>query len=82
MTDGVTEAHNPSRELYGSARLQAALMRAAPGQTAAAVVEAVASDVEAFADGAEPNDDVTILALRWMGAASCPESRLPANTER
>ena len=69
VTDGVTEAHNPTRELYGSARLQKALMRAAVDQQASTVVEDVRHDVEVFADGAEPNDDVTILVLRWKGPA-------------
>ena len=56
---------------------------AAPRRTAREVVEALRADVSAFAAGAEPADDLTILALRWNGpagaagvnAASAPGSR-------
>ena len=70
VTDGVTEAMNPAGALYGSARVEAIL----PGlgrATASAreVVAALAADVEAFAAGAAPADDITILALRWRGPA-------------
>lgn len=70
VTDGVTEAQNPGRELYGHSRLTALLARlpqdAAPGR----VVEVIREDVGAFAAGAEPADDVTILVLRWRGPAA------------
>jgi len=68
ISDGVTEAQNLNRDFYGNSRVQHILLgfvsRAA---TARAVVEALRSDVEVFAAGAEPADDVTILALRWIG---------------
>ena len=38
--------------------------------TARDVVDALRADVEAFAAGAEPADDLTILALRWRGRAA------------
>jgi len=65
FTDGVTEAMNRRRELYGKARLEGLL-----GACAADVAEtlrAVTADVKAFADGAEPSDDITALALVWHG---------------
>ncbi|MGL6109471.1 MAG: CHASE2 domain-containing protein [Rubrivivax sp.] len=68
MTDGVTEAQTAAGDLYGSERLQRLLVqlqRDAAG--ARALVEAVNADVVAFAAGAEPADDLTILALRWNG---------------
>jgi hypothetical protein len=43
------------------------LQRDAAG--AKAVVEALRADVMAFAAGAEPADDLTILTLRWNGPA-------------
>ena len=67
MSDGVTEAQSPSGELYGPARvlrLVGALDRRAGARQ---VVQALRTDVLAFAEGAEPADDVTILALRWLG---------------
>ena len=63
-TDGVTEARSPAGQLFGDARLNASLSTAAAA-TADAAVRSVVAAVEHFADGAPPDDDVTILALRW-----------------
>ena len=68
VTDGVPDTQDPRRARYGMPRLLALLARLArPGVTARAVVDAVSADVEAFAAGAEPADDLTILSLRWNG---------------
>jgi serine phosphatase RsbU (regulator of sigma subunit) len=66
MTDGVVEAMNGAGELYGRARLEAVLtgVRAAAPE---AIVDAIRADVARFAAGAEPADDLAILALRWNG---------------
>jgi hypothetical protein len=40
------------------------------GATAQSVVEALQADVGVFVAGAEPADDITILALRWQGPVS------------
>ena len=70
MTDGVTEAQNPAAELYGSARAQARLVELSQaGADAHALVTGLQADALAFAAGAEPADDLTILALRWLGPA-------------
>lgn len=69
MTDGVGEAQNAQGELYGHDRLERLLaQQQADGAGASAVVDALYADVQRFADGAEPADDLTILALRWQGA--------------
>jgi serine phosphatase RsbU (regulator of sigma subunit) len=68
VTDGVTEAQNRAGALYGSARVEAILPGFSRGRTRTpVVVDALRADVEAFAAGAEPADDLTILALRWRG---------------
>jgi adenylate cyclase len=66
VTDGVTEAMNLKRDLYGSARLKALLASVALAAPQA-VVEAIARDVAKFAAGAEPADDLTLLTVRWTG---------------
>jgi serine phosphatase RsbU (regulator of sigma subunit) len=70
VTDGVTEALSRDGALYGSARVADVLLRSgrAPA-TAGDAVHALRADVETFAAGAEPADDLTILALRWRGPA-------------
>jgi len=68
VTDGVSEAQNPAGVLYGSGRVEGLL--SGVRNTAAdprAVVDALRSDVETFAAGAEPADDLTVLVLRWNG---------------
>jgi len=60
FTDGVTEARNRAGELFGEARLREALK---PGRTAEEVVADVIAAVDAFSAGAEPADDVTVLAV-------------------
>jgi serine phosphatase RsbU (regulator of sigma subunit)/CHASE2 domain-containing sensor protein len=68
VTDGVADAQNPAGERYGSERLQHLLARLAKGSIAArAVVDAVDADVKSFVGTADPADDVTVLALRWLG---------------
>jgi serine phosphatase RsbU (regulator of sigma subunit) len=68
MTDGVTEAMNPADELMGLERVTRALAllegEVNPQQTTTTLTTAV----EKFADGADPSDDITIVAVRWNGA--------------
>ena len=69
VTDGVVDAQNPAGKRYGSDRLRAVLLRLQGDQaTAGAAVDAVRADLRSFVDTAEPADDVTVLALRWMGS--------------
>lgn len=66
ITDGVTEAANPAGELYGHARFERVITgmnSATPEQ----LVEGVRKDVLDFVAGAEPADDMSVLALRWVG---------------
>ncbi len=67
-TDGVTEAQDKNRTLYSGARLER-LLASAPTTSAKAVVEFVRDDVHRFAAGAEQADDITVLAVRWLGPA-------------
>jgi adenylate cyclase len=66
ITDGITEAGNPAGQLYGHARLERVITRM-NGATPEELVEAIRADVLQFVDGAEPADDMSVLALRWMG---------------
>ncbi len=66
-TDGVSEATNAAEELMGRARAAEALAGLAPGMGATAALETLQAAVDAFVAGAEPSDDITMLALRWNG---------------
>ena len=67
-TDGVTEAMSEDDVMYGEKRLEA-VVNASSDVAPEALVEAVRSDVAAFAKGAEQSDDITILVL-GIGAPS------------
>ena len=69
VTDGVTEAMNRRGELYGTARLGAAMQRLgqAPGLGPHNAVMEIREEVARFCDGAELADDLTILAISWAG---------------
>lgn len=65
-TDGLTEATEPSGEMYGPGRLRAAI-EARRGTRARAVVEGVVESMRRFQAGVPGVDDVTVMALRWRG---------------
>jgi sigma-B regulation protein RsbU (phosphoserine phosphatase) len=68
VTDGVLDAQNPAGERFGSQRLHDLLARARNGElTARAVVDTVFGEANSFVNGAESADDMTVLALRWLG---------------
>ena len=66
-TDGVTEAMNEKKELFGEKRLQETLAEQPKERTAAEILAAVRGAVEKHANGAEPSDDVTMLGLVYKG---------------
>jgi serine phosphatase RsbU (regulator of sigma subunit)/uncharacterized membrane protein YuzA (DUF378 family) len=62
-TDGVTEANNPSDELYGEHRLQN-ILNANSDLPPAKLLPRVKEDIDMFAQGAAQFDDITMLAIR------------------
>jgi sigma-B regulation protein RsbU (phosphoserine phosphatase) len=64
-SDGVTEARDPRGRMYGPDRLREVL-RATPGD-AEAVGRVVLTDVQAFAAGRPPGDDLTLVCVSRDG---------------
>jgi len=64
ISDGVSEAQNGEGALFGHDRLLAALDGKA---SATAMVEAMRDRVRAFEDGTDPTDDLTVMAVRYLG---------------
>ena len=62
-TDGLNEAENPQQEQFGDDRILD-ILRNTHFDTAQQVIETLASEVEHFRNGAEPNDDLTMMCLR------------------
>src|SRR5687768_12377950 len=63
-SDGVSEAMNARGEEFTSARL-IEVVQSARAQTAKEIVQAVVSAVEQWRSGAPPNDDMTVVALKF-----------------
>ena len=68
FSDGVTEANDPSGEEFGDERLLACLERHR-GEPPAALLDCVLAEVRAFSNGSPQSDDVTVVAVRFDGAA-------------
>ena len=62
-TDGVTEARNPNGNLFGEKRLLS-LIAERTYDSAAALLDAIETAVKEHTAGADPSDDITMLALR------------------
>jgi phosphoserine phosphatase RsbU/P len=61
-TDGITDARDPERRLFGAERLAALVEQ--PARSAQALVERVDTNVSAHIANAEQYDDITMLAVR------------------
>lgn len=62
-TDGVTEAMNAHKDLFGDDRLKTALLRVRD-QEPEAICHGIMEDLAHFVGQSEPSDDITMLALR------------------
>jgi len=65
VTDGVTEAQNGANALFGRDRILAG--KDAWARSATAICEAVRDEVRDFEDGTEATDDLTVMAIRYIG---------------
>ncbi len=64
-SDGVAEAHNPEREMFGFPRLQEAVGHGADGR---ALIDSVLRRVKGFTGpGWQQEDDITLVALQRIG---------------
>jgi sigma-B regulation protein RsbU (phosphoserine phosphatase) len=61
-TDGLNEAENPSHQQFGDDRLLS-FLRNCSYESAKQVIETIAADVEQHREGAEPNDDLTMMCI-------------------
>ncbi len=65
FTDGVADARSPAGDSYGEDRLFASAARvSSSAQPVVALLDSVDADLLAHTAGAEPFDDITLLALR------------------
>lgn len=71
FTDGVTEALNRSSQFYTPARLQIALKDLATTPVEK-ITRGVVQDVQAFSAEREQSDDISVMAVRWLGPVTAP----------
>jgi serine phosphatase RsbU (regulator of sigma subunit) len=64
ITDGVTEAMNPSHEIYGTPRLIDFLGQAP--SSAGGLGEAIVADIEAFGAGESQRDDICVICIHRL----------------
>ena len=61
-TDGLNEAENNERQLFGNERMLDILRKSKAGN-ARELIESLAAEVEQHREGAEPSDDLTMMAI-------------------
>ena len=74
FTDGVTEAMNPSVELFSEERLEQ-LLSSVDSRPADEVTASIFSAVDQFASGAEQSDDITVLVVQFHGVSQDSDDR-------
>jgi len=67
-TDGVTEAMDPAGQLFSEQRVESILTQT-KFASAREQIEHLTSQITLFAAGAEQSDDITALAIRYLGPA-------------
>lgn len=68
-TDGVTEAFNKKEEQFTQERLEEALSLSRSGGPLAELIGGLLEKIKTFSDGAPQSDDITLMALKYLGAA-------------
>lgn len=63
FTDGITEAENSKKELFGDDRLKELLLRY-PGENSEQLIKILLEEIHSFVGDAEQSDDITLLLLK------------------
>ena len=64
-TDGLNEAENPQQEQFGEDHI-IKILTSQSSKKAQNIVETLKAAVELHRDGAEPNDDLTMLCMKLL----------------
>jgi len=76
-SDGVVEAHDPERDMFGFPRLKQTVGEVPGGQ---ALIDRVLADLDAFTGpGAEQEDDITMVTLQRSAGGSVLVAELPGD---
>ncbi len=75
-TDGIRECRDPAGNPFGTASLVSAV-EARAGKPAAAIVDGVLAEVDAFRDGGPQEDDVTLAVVKFLDPSAPSASAGP-----
>ena len=79
-SDGIAEAHGPTREMFGIPRLCRVVADAGSGDR---LMAEVLAELERFTGpGWEQEDDITLVSLAWHGTGTLTEFELPSESGR
>jgi len=67
MSDGLTELFNPGREMLELERIEK-ILECTATQSAADIIARLSLLIDNWADGADPHDDITMMALKKNGS--------------
>ncbi|MFQ3663168.1 MAG: SpoIIE family protein phosphatase [Chloroflexaceae bacterium] len=79
LSDGIVEAHNGEGELFGFERLEQLVRTFTPAMDVHEMVQRITRAVLIFTGGAEPHDDITIIAVQ-LPLHTAPASVAPHTT--
>ncbi len=68
-TDGIREARNASREMFGRERVQAILAQNAE-KTTQEICQGIVDSLRSFCSGCRQEDDITLVAIKYQPKAS------------
>ena len=77
-TDGLSEAMDAHKEMYGDDRIADAAAALPAAQSARESIDALMAGIATFLDGEEPQDDMTLMVLRVLGANAAAQPARPA----
>ncbi|MFH0820916.1 MAG: SpoIIE family protein phosphatase [Candidatus Peregrinibacteria bacterium] len=82
-TDGITEAKNPTGEMYGLERLKNSLQKNGYRPSSENVLDSITKDFSQFVGEYVQNDDITMIVLKYIGPeAEARKVQLVVNTEK
>jgi phosphoserine phosphatase RsbU/P len=71
-TDGVNEAMNTGRQLFGADSIERTLSQVGHKASSEKIIQGLLDDLHVFVGGAQQSDDITMLVIRYLGRdASC-----------
>jgi len=80
-TDGVTEAEDASGQQFGRDRLEGQLAEHAP-LGPQELMDTILADLRGFSGDAKQFDDITCMALRFVGGGALTDSYIPGQRDR